>query len=119
MLSFTGSLKVWVCLEAVDMRKGFEGLAGLVAEQFTEPLTGGALFVFGNRRRNRLKILFCDGTGLWVCAKRLEQGQFSWPKPSRQGQKRLSLSPEALSLLTDGIDLKGARMRPWYEREEG
>ena len=58
MLSFTGSLKVWVCLEAVDMRKGFEGLAGLVAEQFTEPLTGGALFVFGNRRRNRL-ILLC------------------------------------------------------------
>jgi hypothetical protein len=50
-------------------------------------------------------------------AKRLEQGRFSWLKPSKAGQKRLSLTPEALTLLTDGIDLKGARMRPWYERE--
>jgi len=62
-------------------------------------------------------LLTLTGTGLWVAAKRLEQGRFSWPRPSQAGQKRLSLTPEALTLLTDGIDLKGARMRPWYERE--
>ena len=119
MLSFAGALKVYLAVEPQDMRKNFNGLSALVSDHLQGDTSQGALYVFTNRRRNRLKILFCDGTGLWVCAKRLEQGQFSWPKPSRQGQKRLALSPEALSLLTDGIDLKGARMRPWYEREEG
>ncbi len=117
MLSFTGSLKVWVCLEAIDMRKGFEGLAGLVAEGFAEPLTGGALFVFGNRRRNRLKILYFDGTGLWLMTKRLEQGTFSWPRPADAGQTSLRLAPEAFAMLTDGIDMHRATMRPWFARE--
>jgi len=117
MLSFTGSLKVWVCLEAIDMRKGFEGLAGLVAERFAEPLTGGALFVFGNRRRNRLKILYFDGTGLWLMTKRLEQGTFSWPRPVDAKQAALRLAPEAFAMLTDGIDMHRATMRPWFARE--
>lgn len=117
MLSFTGSLKVWVCLEVVDMRKGFEGLAGLVAEHFTEPLTGGALFVFGNRRRNRLKILYFDGTGLWLMTKRLKQGTFSWPRVADGDQKSLRLTPGALAMLTDGIDMHQATMRPWYGQE--
>lgn len=118
MLSFTGSLKVWVCLEVVDMRKGFEGLSALVAEHFTEPLTGGALFVFGNRRRNRLKILYFDGTGLWLMTKRLEQGTFSWPRAVEAKQAVLRLTPEALGMLTDGIDMHRATMRPWYQREQ-
>ena len=118
MLSFAGALKVYVCIQPADMRKSFNGLAVLAHEHLKADPGQGALFVFTNKRRNRLKILFWDGTGLWVAAKRLEQGRFSWPKPSRQGQKRISLTPEALSMLTDGIDLKGARMRPWYERGE-
>ena len=117
MLSFTGSLKVWVCLETVDMRKGFEGLAGLVAERFTESLTGGALFVFGNRRRNRLKIIYFDGTGLWLMTKRLEQGTFSWPRSVDAKQTSLRLAPEAFAMLTDGIDMHRATMRPWFARE--
>ena len=118
MISFTGALKVYLAVEPQDLRKNFNGLAALVSDHLQGDPYQGALYVFVNRRRTRLKILFWDGTGLWVACKRLEEGQFSWPKPSREGQRRLSLTPEALAMLTDGLDLKGARMRPWYEREE-
>ena len=77
----------------------------------------GALFVFGNRRRTRLKILYWDGTGLWQMSKRLEAGTFSWPQDT-EGKKKLRLRPEALAMLTDGVELRGARLLPWYEREE-
>lgn len=117
MLSFAGSLKVFVALDPCDLRKSFDGLHALVTERLQESPQTGALFVFTNRRRNRLKILFWDRTGLWVCTKRLEQGTFSWPAPSAAGSAKLSLTPEALTLLTDGVDLRGARLRPWYQRE--
>jgi transposase len=117
MLSFTGAIKVFVALDPQDMCKSFNGLSVVVSEHLQCDLYQGALYLFINRRHDRLKIFLWDGTGLWVASKRLEQGTFSWPKPSQKGQKRLSLTPEALSLLTDGVDLKGARMRPWYERE--
>ena len=117
MLSFSGSLKVFVCLEAVDMRKGFEGLQAAVGERLKEEVRSGALFVFTNRRRTRLKILYFDGTGLWLMTKRLEQGTFFWPKAAESGQGKLKLTPEAFALLTDGIDMHGARPRGWYERE--
>jgi transposase len=118
MLSFTGALKVYLAVEPHDLRKSFNGLAALVSEHLDADPYQGALYVFTNRTRTRIKILFWDGTGLWVACKRLEQGRFSWPKPSEKNQKRLALTPEALALLTDGIDLKGARLRPWYEREK-
>lgn len=117
MLTFAGSLRVFVALDPCDMRKGFEGLHSLVTERLQETATSGALFVFTNRRRNRLKILFWDRTGLWVCTKRLEAGTFSWPAPDVAGSAKLSLAPEALALLTDGVDLRGAKLRPWYQRE--
>jgi len=71
MLSFTGGLKVFVALEPVDLRKSFSGLEGLVSERLGEDLRQGALFVFTNRRHTRLKILYWDGTGLWLLMKRL------------------------------------------------
>jgi transposase len=117
MLSFSGSLKVFVALEACDMRKGFNGLYSAVTERLGEDPKGGALFVFCNRRRTRLKILCWDGPGLWVLTKRLEQGTFSWPKHVAPQTTKLSLTPQALALLTDGVDLRGAKLRPWYERE--
>lgn len=117
MLSFTGGLKVFVALEAVDLRKSFTGLEGLVSERLGEDLRQGALFVFTNRRRTRLKILYFDGSGLWLLIKRLEKGTFSWPKVVEPGCVKLKLAPEALAMLTDGIDMRGARLRPWYERE--
>lgn len=117
MLSFAGALKVYVALEPADMRKSFNGLAAIVEHHFQGDLRDGALYLFTNKRRNLIKILFWDGTGLWVASKRLEKGCYSWPKPGRSGQHTLPLTPQALAMLTDGIDLKGAQMRPWYERE--
>jgi transposase len=117
VLSFTGGLKVYVALEPCDLRKSFNGLEGLVRERLAEDPRAGALFVFTNRRHTRLKILYWDGTGLWLLIKRLEKGTFSWPKSAHVAGTKMRLAPEALALLTDGIDLRGARLRPWYERE--
>ena len=117
MLSFAGALKVFVALEPVDLRKSFNGLEGLVSERLGEDLRHGALLVFTNRRHSRLKILSWDGRGLWLLSKRLEKGTFSWPKVVDPQAVKLRLAPEALALLTDGIDLRGARLRPWSERE--
>lgn len=69
MLSFSGSLKVFVAVEACDMRKGFNGLHALVSQRLGEDPKAGALFVFSNRRHTRIKILCWDGTGLWVLTK--------------------------------------------------
>ena len=117
MISFSGSLKVFLSVDAVDMRAGFERLANLVGEVLKEDLRQGALFVFTNRRHTRIKILYFDGSGLWLMCKRLEKGTFAWPKIEQVGAGKLSLAPEAFAMLTDGIDLRGARMRPWYQRE--
>lgn len=118
MLSFSGSLKVLLAVEPCDLRKSFNGLHGLITERLGEDPRQGALFVFTNRRRTRLKMLCWDGTGLWLLTKRLEKGTFSWPPTVQAGQKKLSLTPPALALLTDGVDLRGGKLRPWYEREE-
>jgi transposase len=117
MLSFSGSLKIWVAVEPCDMRKGFEGLAVLAREKLGGDLQSGTLFVFGNKTRTRMKILYWDGSGLWVLGKRLERGRFSWPVATAAAQSCLHLRPEAFALLTDGVELRGARMKPWYERE--
>ena len=78
---------------------------------------GGALFVFTNKKRTRLKVLYWDKTGLWLMTKRLEKGTFSWPRSAEAGATRISLAPEAFAMLTDGIDMNEATMRPWYQRE--
>src|SRR5207249_1236138 len=71
--------RIYLAAGATDMRKGFEGLYGWVRDQLQlEPLSGH-IFIFSNAQRNRLKLLFWDGSGLWVCAKRLEKGRFRWP----------------------------------------
>lgn len=116
MLSFAGSVRVFLAVEPIDMRKGFEGLQALVGERLGEDVRSGALFVFVNKRHSRLKALYFDGTGLWLLGKRLEEGTFAWPKAEEIGAAKLGLRPEALAMLTDGIDLRGAKMRPWFER---
>ena len=116
MLSFSGSLRGLVALDPCDMRAGFNTLQALVAEKLREDVKSGALFVLSNRRRNRLKVLYWDGSGLWILTKRLEQGTCSWPRPAEAGKVKLRLAPEAFARLTDGIDLHGAKPRGWYER---
>lgn len=112
----TGALKIFVALEPQDMRKSFQGLSELALGHLGEQLVREALFVFTNKLRTRIKLLYFDGTGLWVATKRLEAGKFSWPPAGGRGQKKLRLSPEALGLLLDGVDMRGAGFKPWYER---
>ena len=117
MLSFAGNLRIFVAVEPCDMRKSFNGLYAVVGETLGENPQGGALFAFTNKRRNRLKLLYFDGTGLWVLAKRLEQGRFSWPSPGAKDQAKIKLAPEALALLMDGIDMRDGCRLPWYQRD--
>jgi transposase len=105
-----------VALEPCDMRRGGNGLLALVSEKLREDFRSGALFAFSNRRHTRLKILYWDGTGIWILCKKLEKGTFSWPRSVEPGAVKLKLTPEALAMLTDGIDLRDGVRRPWYER---
>ncbi|MCC5790968.1 MAG: IS66 family insertion sequence element accessory protein TnpB [Opitutales bacterium] len=118
MLSFSGSLRIFVALEPCDMRKGFNGLEALVTNQLKGDVKAGELYLFTNKKRTRLKALYWDGSGLWVLSKRLEQGCFSWPKSADARDGKLRLRPEAFALLCDGVQMSGARFLPWYEREK-
>ena len=117
MLSFSGSLKIVVALAPCDLRKGFNGLYGLVSERLQEDPRTGALYAFTNRRHTGLKLLYFEGTGLGILTKRLERGTFSWPQKVEGQATKLKLRPEARAMLTEGVDLRGGRLRPWYERE--
>lgn len=118
MINFaSAALKVFLAVNPTDMRKSFNGLCAIAHDHIGQNRAHEALFVFCNKRRNRLKILYYDRTGLWVAAKHLEQGTFSWPA-STTGDGKIRLTPEALQLLVDGVDLRGAHMRPWYERDD-
>jgi transposase len=96
------------------MRKGFEGLHGLVRDQLGQDPLSGHLFLFTNRTRTRLKALVWDGSGLWVCAKRLEKGRFHWP--AAQQVRSVTMRAEELAMLVNGLDFKQTEARTWYRR---
>jgi transposase len=106
--------KIYVAVEAVDMRKGFEGLYGVVRDQLRHEPLSGHLFLFTNKTKTRLKALVWDGSGLWVCAKRLEKGRFRWPEV--EGQHSVTMRSEELAMLVNGLDVKHTRQRNWYRR---
>jgi transposase len=114
MLTFPSALKIYLAVEPADMRKQFNGLWVLAEQKLSEDPRSGAVFVFTNKARDRLKLLYWDGTGVWIFAKRLEQGRFTWPVGS--DRTKLSLAPEALTMLLAGIDLKDGCRKAWYER---
>ena len=118
MLSFNPATRIFLAVEPCDMRRSFDGLSGIVRNVIGEDPLSGYVFAFTNKRRNRLKLLFWDGSGLWVCAKRVERGTFSWPSKSVSASQRLCLRHEELTALLAGLDLDGARRRPWYRRED-
>ena len=115
MLAFPAAIRIYVAVQPVDLRKQFNGLWAAVSEQLQEDPKSGAVFCFINRDRTRLKLVYWDGTGVWLLAKRLEQGRFSWPAPTDRRAK-LALTPEALALIVGGVDLRQASLKPWYER---
>ena len=106
--------KIYIALEAIDMRKGFDGLYGLVRDQLGKDPLSGHLFLFTNKPRTRLKALVWDGSGLWVCGKRLEKGRFRWP----EGEGRLSVTmrAEEFAMLVNGLDVKETQPRKWYRK---
>jgi transposase len=115
VFGFGPATRIYLAVGATDMRKGFEGLFGLVRDRLQcEPLSGH-VFLFCNGRHNRLKLLVFDGSGLWVCAKRLEKGRFRWPQAG-DAQGKVVLSHEELALLLGGIDLAQTQRRPWYRQ---
>jgi len=114
MLSFPATMRIYLAVEPVDMRKQFNGLWAAAQSQLQEDPFEGGLFVFTNKRRNLVKMLYWDGSGVWVFAKRLEKGRFSWPMGS--DRRKLVIAPEALSMLMGGIDLKDGYKKAWYER---
>jgi transposase len=116
MLGIGAATRVYVAIGATDMRKSFEDLFGIVRDRLLIDPLSGHLFVFCNGRKNRLKILFWDGSGIWICSKRLEKGRFSWPSQGDENGKA-RLSQEQLSMLIGGIELARARNKDWYRRE--
>ena len=105
--------RIYLAAGATDLRKNFEGLYGLVRDRLSCDPLSGHIFLFSNAQRTRLKLLFWDGSGLWVCAKRLEKGRFRWPEAAGE-EVKVTLSHEELMLLLGGIDLTQTRHRAWH-----
>jgi len=121
MLALGAATRIYLAVGPTDMRKGFDGLFALVRHRLELDPLSGHLFLFCNGPRTRLKALYFDGSGLWVCAKRLEKGRFCWPVGGEQEKTaaRVVVSAEELTLLLGGIDLTRTQRRRWWRCEPG
>lgn len=109
MIGLPSSARIWIAAGVTDLRKGFDGLAALVQETLAEDPFSGQMFVFRGKRGDRVKLLWWDGDGLCLLAKRLERGRFVWPQASSGS---VSLSAAQLSMLLEGIDWRRPQ-RTW------
>ncbi len=117
MLSLPASTRIFLCLEVADMRRGFDGLAAMATEVIGEDPLSGHLFVFRNRRQDRVKILYWDRDGLCLWYKRLEQGRFRFPVPVTNARtRRTEVKASDLMMLLDGVDLASVRRQKRYVR---
>lgn len=114
MIPVGPATRIFLAAGATDLRKSFEGLSDLVRHRFQQDPLSGHLFVFANRSRTRLKLLYWDGSGLWCCAKRLAQGCFAWPQTAVNETGALRIVAAELTLLLSGIDLDKTRARQWW-----
>ena len=112
MLTLPSSVRIFVAAEAVDLRRGFDGLAAATRSLIREDPLNGHLFVFLNRRRNRIKVLVWDRTGYLVVYKRLERGTFQLPMQPARGERHVEVDAGELTLILEGVDLRGAIRRP-------
>jgi len=114
MLTFGGG-RIFLVAGPTDMRKSFNGLAGIVRERLqTDPMSRH-LFFFCNRDRNRMKVLVADESGMWVLSKRLDRGTFAWPEADAN-VVRVEYRAEQLALLLSGFDAKQLHARKWRRR---
>lgn len=114
MLSLALPGRVFLCTTPTDMRKSFDGLAAVVRDHLNYDPLAGDLFVFRNRRGDRLKLLYWDADGLAVWAKRLEQGTFEFPAST--GGAGVEVTATDLALILGGVDLQSAKRRKRYHR---
>lgn len=111
MLALTTITRIFVAVAPVDLRRGFDGLSAYVQTVLDRQVLEGGLFVFTNRRKNRLRLLWWDGSGLWLATKRLERSSFDWPTT---GGPSVMLRPEQLSALIAGLEVR--EKVGWYRR---
>lgn len=109
MIGLPPGVRVWLAAGSTDMRQGFDGLARLVQEVLGHDPFSGHVFAFRGKRGHLVKLLFWDGQGLCLYAKRLDRGRFVWPAAERGA---VSLTPAQLSMLLEGIDWR-APQRTW------
>jgi transposase len=117
MIHLPASVRVYLATMPCDMRRGFDGLHVLVNAVLQLDAFAGHLFVFGNRRRDRVKILYWDRDGFAVWAKRLEEGTYAMPF-SESGEVRREITAQELGALLSGIDLSQAKRRKRYRRKD-
>lgn len=110
MLSIPGNARLFLCQEPISMRKSFEGLSALVEQLFPEELLSGALFIFLNRRKDHMKVLYWDKDGLAIWFKRLEKGSFAW-----KGGTESLIDRRTFFMLLEGITPKRLQVRHTIE----
>jgi transposase len=115
MIALTSHLKFYLYPQATDMRKSFDGLSGIVTSVLARDPVSGEVYIFLNRRRDRMKLLLWDRNGFWLFYKRLEQGTFQLPAHAKD-DAALELPFEELMLILEGIDLSSVKKRPRYHR---
>jgi transposase len=115
MIALPGGTQVWLATGHTDMRKGFDGLALLVQETLKRNPHNGHLFVFRGRRGSLIKVLWHDGQGMCLFAKRLERGRFIWPSPA---DGTVAITPAQLGYLLEGIDWR-LPQRTWRPEAAG
>ena len=106
MIAFPAGVRVWLATGHTDMRRGFDGLALMVQEKLKHDPHSGQLFVFRGRRGGLIKVLWHDGQGMCLFAKRLERGRFIWPSPA---DGTVTITPAQLGYLLEGIDWRNPR----------
>ena len=117
MLTLSPAVRIYLATGATDLRRSIDGLSGLVREQLALDPLSGHLFLFRNRRGDRLKVLGWDRSGFWILYKRLERGTFRFPAPGEAGSTGVTITATDLIMLLDGVDLQSVKRRPRYVRE--
>lgn len=116
MLTLPSSVRIYVAAEPVDLRRGFDGLAAATRSLIREDPMNGHLFVFLNRRKNRIKLLVWDRTGYLLLYKRLERGTFHLPTQPAAGDRHVEMDAGDLGLMLEGVDLREAVRRERWRR---
>lgn len=114
MLSFPFSTRIFMAVEPVDFRKAFDGLCGIIRDQFGDDPLSGDVFAFFNKRRDRVKLMVWDRNGFWLFYKRLERGTFERPPVSMSRGQRVEIDRGQLSLLLEGLEFRNSRYRKHF-----